>query len=175
MFCLKTALVLTFLQILQGNSKTTVGLSCYLFKNLMWPWYMSKNLVLSCQKNMVILFGTFCSFLMSAVTWDFECSHPSMSSRTCGSCLKTSPAWSLVHVHQRKSKYHHFWGTSCYLSFALPLQCGSRQDRLLYRAGCNAGHGRVWRSGGHLQLCEDPLLSPYQHDPNRGADSHMSP
>lgn len=107
MFCLKTALVLTFLQILQGNSKTTVGLSCYLFKNLMWPWYMSKNLVLSCQKNMVILFGTFCSFLMSAVTWDFECSHPSMSSRTCGSCLKTSPAWSLVHVHQRKSKYHH--------------------------------------------------------------------
>lgn len=86
----------------------------------------------------------------------------------------SSPAWSLFHVHQRKNIFSSFWQTSHLCpSFVLRLQCGSGQDRLLYRAGRNAGHGRVWRSGGHLQLCEDPLLTSYQHDPNRGADPHI--
>lgn len=45
-------------------------------------------------------------------------------------------------------------------------QHGGRKDRLLHCAGCYAGYGRVWRSGGHLQLCQDPLLSTNQHDPD---------
>lgn len=87
----------------------------------------------------------------------------------------TSPAWSLVHQRKNTVLCHHFWQTSYYQSFVLPPQCRSGQDRLLYRAWCNAGHGRVWRSGGHLQLCEDALLSSYQHDPDRGADAHITP
>lgn len=45
-------------------------------------------------------------------------------------------------------------------------QYGGWPDWLLHCAGCHAWYGWVWRSGGHLQLCQDPLLQTYQHDPD---------
>lgn len=56
----------------------------------------------------------------------------------------------------------------CWSSLSSPPcnQHGGGQNRLLHCAGCHAGYGRVRRSGGYLQLCQDPLLQTYQHDPD---------
>lgn len=99
-------------------------------------------------------------------------------------CLRRAPA---VHYTRLWAQFHNHYRVAPLLSFSSFFffyvsgrnqprwsslssppcnQHGGGQDRLLHRAGCHAGYGRVRRSGGHLQLCQDPLLQTYQHDPD---------
>lgn len=100
-----------------------------------------------CQNIMVTVFPVFLCRTKSLITLDFRLSI-------------------LIITKGSPLRFFHFNSVFRFVAFLLLHQYGGRQDWLLHCAGCHAGYGWMWRSGGHLQLCQDPLLQTHQHDPD---------